>query len=147
MIRNITKDDTPFVIQLMKEFYSSPAVLHKVNENNFINTVDEALNDSPYVKILVCEIDEKIAGYCQLSLSYSNEAGGLNVFIEELMIHSSYRHQGLGTAFLEYVFTLYKDAKRFRLEVTKDNRNAYSLYEKTGFKTLDYIQMIIDKEV
>ncbi len=147
MIRNIIKEDTDAVVNLMKEFYSSPAVLHKVNENNFINTVNEALSGSPYVKILVCEIQGKISGYCQLSLSYSNEAGGLNVFIEELMIDASYRHQGLGTAFLEYVFNLYKNAKRFRLEVTKDNRNAYSLYEKTGFKTLDYTQMIIDKEV
>ncbi len=147
MIRYITKADSPFVFDLMREFYSSPAVLHKVNENNFINTINEALDGSPYVKILVYEIEGKIAGYCQLSLSYSNEAGGINVFIEELMIDKAYRNKGLGTAFLEYVFNLYKDAKRFRLEVTRDNLAAYSLYEKTGFKTLDYTQMIIDREV
>ena len=145
MIRNITKNDTQAVIALMKEFYSSPAVLHKVDENNFYSTVNEALNESPYVKILVYENDGKISGYCQLSLSYSNEAGGLNVFIEELMIDKNERQKGIGTEFLEYVFKLYNNAKRFRLEVTRENEAAYSLYRKMGFETLDYTQMIIDK--
>lgn len=146
MIRHIEKKDVSGVIKLMKEFYSSPAVLHSVNEKNFSKTVDEALNASPYVKILVYEKDGIIAGYCQLSLSYSNEAGGLNVFIEELMIDSAYRSQGMGTEMLQYIFDLYKDARRFRLEVTKENTGAYTLYKKQGFKTLDYTQMIIDKE-
>ena len=145
MIRQITKQDKDEVIKLMKKFYNSDAVLHPVCELNFSNTVDEAINESPYVKIFVKEIDNEITGYCQVSLSYSNEVGGICVYIEELMVKDKFQNLGIGKEFLKFVFSHFTDAKRFRLEVTKNNKRAISLYEKTGFKNLDYIQMIIDK--
>ena len=130
---------------MMEEFYSSPAVMHKVDKQNFYNTFDLAVTDNPYVKIYVMENESIIIGYCQISLSYSNEAGGLCVFIEELMIKEEFRNKGYGKEFIDFVFSSYKYAKRFRLEVTKENENAISLYNKMGFDTLSYIQMIIDK--
>ena len=146
MIREVTANDKNDVIRLMDEFYHLPAVLHPVNPKNFEKTFECAINNSPYVKILVSEDNGIIAGYCQLSISYSNEAGGLNVFIEELMVSEEFRNKKIGSQFLEYVFNNYKDAKRFRLEVTKENTGAIKLYKKLGFENLDYLQMILDKK-
>ena len=145
MIREVNLKDKDKIIHLMDEFYHSPAVLHPVNTKNFETTFDYAINKSPYVKILVSDDNGIVSGYCQLSLSYSNEVGGLTVYIEELMVSDNFRNKGIGSEFLEYIFNEFKDAKRFRLEVTKENLGAVKLYKKKGFKNLDYLQMVIDK--
>ena len=145
MIRDVLMSDKDEIIKMMEEFYSSPAVLHTVDKNNFLNTLNVAISKSPYVRLLVMENSSEITGYCQLSFSYSNEVGGICVFIEELMIKESHRNKGYAKEFLNFVFSEYKDAKRFRLEVTKENITALSLYKKMGFTPLSYTQMIIDK--
>ena len=47
--------------------------------------------------------------------------------------------------YFNYLFDKYSDAKRFRLEVVKDNVKAVSLYKKMGFTDVSYGQMKIDK--
>lgn len=143
IIRDLIKDDKTCVIELMKKFYNMPAVLHKIPESNFESTCDEILNKTPYARLLVAEENGNIAGYCLLAISYSNEAGGMCVFIEEIMIDENYRNKGHGKALINFVFNEYKDkAKRLRLEVTKENSGAIKLYKNLGFKFLDYLQMI-----
>lgn len=143
IIRDIKLNDKSSVISLMQKFYDMPAVLHKIPQTNYENTIDEVLNNTPYARLLVAEEDEKIAAYCLLAISYSNEAGGLCVFIEEIMTDDKYRNKGYGKALINFVFKEYEDkAKRFRLEVTKENKGAIRLYEKLGFEFLDYLQMI-----
>lgn len=142
MIRDVIYSDKDEILNMMKDFYSSPAVLHSVDESNFVNTFKMATDKSPYVRILISENENEITGYCQLSISYSNEVGGICIFIEELMIKDKFQNTGLGTEFLKFVFSSYPEAKRFRLEVTKENERAFHLYKKMGFEVLPYIQMI-----
>ena len=51
----------------------------------------------------------------------------------------------MATQYFNYLFDKYSDAKRFRLEVVKDNVKAVSLYKKMGFTDVSYGQMKIDK--
>ena len=39
----------------------------------------------------------------------------------------------------------FPDVRRFRLEVTRCNERAISLYRRLGYEELDYIQMIKDR--
>lgn len=145
MIRELTKDDKDIFISMVKEFYTSDAVLYSIPEENIVNTFNEAIKDSPYVKIYMMEEEKGIAGYGQISLSYSNEAGGLVVWLEEIYIREDFRGLGLGGKFLDFVKNEFSaDAKRFRLEISESNMDAKRLYIRNGYETLDYLQMVCD---
>lgn len=146
MIRQIKTEDSAVFLQMAREFYHSPAVLHTVDEKNFEKTLEAALSGSPYVRVYMIEHEGNTAGYCQLSLSWSNEAGGLVVWVEELYIRPAFQGKGLGGACLNFVRDTYADAPRLRLEISPDNQGAKRLYQRHGYGVLDYVQMICDRE-
>ena len=83
------------------------------------------------------------AGYGLVSLTYSNEAGGLVVWLEELYIRDFARGFGLGTELIGYIENQYRDqAVRFRLEVEEENHAAVRLYRRKGYTSLPYAQMV-----
>ena len=142
MIRPYKPEDRPMMLQLMREFYHSPAVLHPVPDAYLERTCSELSQDSPYVKGFILQQDAQPAGYGLLALNYSCEAGGLVVWLEELYIRESCRGSGLGSEFLQYVEDAYPQAARFRLEVEEDNQGALRLYRRKGYVPLPYLQMI-----
>lgn len=147
MIRKLIAEDCEFFIDCCREFYRSEAVLENVPESNFHKTFEAVLNDSPFCDGFILEKDSKKAGYALVSVTYSNEAGGKVVWLEELYLLPHMRAKGLGHEFFEWAHTYYKDAARFRLEVEKDNERAISLYERLGYRPLEYYQMFRKNEV
>ena len=128
---------------MMREFYASPAVLHPVPDTYFIRTADALDQKSPYVAAYIAEHQGVPAGYGLVSLTYSNEAGGLVVWLEELYIRDFARGFGLGTELIGYIETQYRDqAVRFRLEVEEENHAAVRLYRRKGYTSLPYAQMV-----
>lgn len=147
MIREIQEQDRELFIHMVQEFYHSDAVLHDIPFDNIMNTYKELLIGSPYLKAYIIEKNREIAGYALISLTYSNEAGGLVVLIEELYVLENYQGMGLGSKMLDFIYSEYEDkAKRFRLELVKTNISAAKLYNRKGYIPLDYIQMVFDKE-
>ena len=136
MIRDIRPEERELFLTLCHEFYHSPAVSHPVPDQNFDQTFTLAIEGSPYVRVLLLLADETPAGFAILSLTHSNEAGGLCVLIEDLMVKSEFFH------FLE---ESYPHAARFRLEVMADNEGAIRLYERQGFVSITYRQMIKER--
>lgn len=141
MIRPITKCDKQQYIEMAKEFYSMPCCVHEVDCSHFENAFDFCLTDNPYARLFILEYQGEIVGYGNISLTYSIEAGGNVVWLEELFIKPAFRGKGLGKEFFDYVQTNYP-AKRYRLEVTECNTNAIKLYKKLGYDYLEYKQMI-----
>lgn len=145
MIRIIDKKDKDIFIEMVSEFFSSPAVLHNIPIENIQNTFNELISDSPYTKAYIAEFNNEVAGYIMISITYSNEAGGIAILLEEIYIRDEFQNKGIGTELINFIKQEYPDAKRFRLEVESDNIGAVKLYKKLGFKKLPYMQMIIDK--
>lgn len=145
-IKDITEADRDEFIAMETDFYSSPAVLHEVSRENFVKTFDRLMNGSPFLRCLFFqdENDGAILGYALLAFSYSNEAGGDVVWIDELYVKSQYRGMGIGNIFFDFLSNEYKDFARFRLETEPANKGAKRLYERMGFKPLEYSQMIKD---
>ncbi len=142
MIRYVEKQDRQACIEMMKEFYASDAVVYRAKDENFETTFDLCMNNSPYVKTMVCVIDGEYAGYANLSITYTNELGGLSVFIEEIYVRPPFQGQGLGTGFISFIRNEFDDkVRRYDLEVCDSNQQAIKLYKNLGFEYIDYRQM------
>ena len=130
---------------MCRDFFSSPAVCHEIKKEDMKTTFDLVVKGSPYLRALVMAEGENILGYVLLSFTYSNEVGGMVVWIEELYVKEAYRNKGLGKQALSWIIKEYKETtKRFRLEVTEENKGAKKLYQSFGFEILPYQQMTLE---
>ncbi len=143
MIRKIISDDETEYIKMAEDFYNSPAVLSPVPCSHFENTFEELMKSSVYAEAFIFEISSEIAGYGLIAKTYSQEAGGMVVWIEEIYVKEAYRNMGLGSEFIEYVKTNIP-AKRYRLETEPENIKAQELYKRHSFEYLKYINYCLE---
>lgn len=142
IIRKLEAGDKSAVLDMMKGFYASPALLHHAPEGVLIKDIEDCLAGSPYIECYVAESDGKIAGYTMLSKGYSTECGGISVMIEDLFVKEEFRGRKIGEKFLRFAEEKYRGvAVRLRLEVEPSNLGAIRLYERCGFTDLPYKQM------
>lgn len=139
-IRKICKKDKNIVINMMEEFYSSPAVSTNGSKEIFNANVNACIKKSPYLEGFIIEVEGKIIGYAMVAKSYSTEFGKPCFWIEDLYLLEDYRGKKIGEQFFNFVFDRYKNGI-FRLEVEKENENAVKLYERCGFNYLPYLEM------
>ncbi len=143
MIRKIEAKDKAEYINMATDFYSSPAVLSSVSSAHFEDTFSELMRSEIYAEAFIFENDGKITGYGLIAKTFSQEAGGLVVWIEEIYVKESYRNMGLGSKFIEFIKTNVP-AARYRLETEPDNTKAQQLYKRHGFEKFEYINYKID---
>lgn len=143
-IRDIREGDRQELFAMGKEFYGGPACDHEISTDFFEATMQECLRSKEYARTLMLEDETGIVGYFMISFTWSNEAGGKVVLLEELFFKDSSRGKGYGTQVFAWAEKEYPDAKRFRLEATHGNKKAIALYNRLGYEGLDYYQMIKD---
>ncbi|MCI5726623.1 MAG: GNAT family N-acetyltransferase [Clostridium sp.] len=146
VIREMTSKDIDSVLDMMRIFYNSPAVLHKASDDILKKDIEDCISDLPFIEGYIIEHNNEIAGYSMLAKSYSTEYAGICIWIEDLYIKPEYRSLGLGTQFFEFVNNKYDSssssaAVRFRLEVEPSNKQAIHVYKKCGYNELPYIEM------
>ena len=140
-IRPMTREDASQVIDMMRVFYASPAVLSNGSEEIFINDVENCVNDSPYLEGYIIATEQKeILGYGMVAKSFSTEFGKPCMWIEDLYLKEDVRGQGIGSSFLNYIAEKYPEAI-LRLEVEEENQRAIHTYLKCGFEVLPYMEM------
>ena len=140
IIRLMTKHDKPAIVDLMRIFYNSPAVLSNGSEQIYSDDVDNCVNDNPFLEGYVIENEKDICGYAMIAKSFSTEFGKPCIWIEDLYLKDNYRGLGMGKLFFDFITEKYTDCI-FRLEVEKENERAVRLYEKCGFSELPYMEM------
>lgn len=145
MFRKITENDWELYRHYVDVFYHTDAVNAPVPEENYRATFDEMLRSDAYVKGYIFECEGNACGFVLLSKTFSQEAGGVSVTIEEIYIDPDYRSRGLATEFFEWLKNR-PDIMRLRIEVEDYNEGAKRLYERMGFELLPYLQMVIDKQ-
>lgn len=128
------------VINMMREFYSSPALITNGSEEIFNSNVNNCIGNSPYVEGYVFCDENKILGYGMIAKSFSTEFGKNCIWIEDLYIKKEFRGLGIGSLFFTFIEDKYK-RYLFRLEVEKNNTNAIRKYKKQGFEELPYMEM------
>lgn len=140
MIRDMRKSDTERVLEMMRVFYASPAVLSNGSEEIFENDIANCVSDCPFLEGYVFTENNNICGYAMIAKSFSTEFGKPCIWIEDLYIEPEYRGTGLGGQFLSFIDDKYADCV-LRLEVEEENLNAVHLYRKCGFEVLPYTEM------
>ena len=145
MFRKITESDRELYYHYADVFYHTDAVNAPVPFENYVATFDEMMRCDAYVWGYLFEDEGEVCGFALLSRTFSQEAGGFSVTIEEIYIEPAHRGKGLATEFFCYLKE-HSGAMRLRLEVEDDNEGAKRLYERMGFELLPYLQMVIDKQ-
>ena len=143
-IRKIRQEDREIVIDMMRRFYNSPALITNGSEEIFASNVDSCLSNSPYLEGYVFTVEDKVIGYGMLAKSFSTEFGSECIWIEDIYLEEEYRGQGIGSKFIQYVKDTYSD-KVLRLEAESDNAKAIATYEKNGFKKLPYVELVLTR--
>ena len=140
LIRPMEIGDKKQNIDMMREFYLSPALITNGSEEIFNANVDNCIGNSQYVEGYVFCDGDTILGYAMIAKSFSTEFGKHCIWIEDLYIKEQYRKQGIGSSFFKFIEEKYEGCL-FRLEVEKGNEKAINTYKKADFTELPYLEM------
>ena len=142
VIRPMEEKDRSSVMEMMQEFYASPAVFTNGSAEIFQADIDHCLSACPYIDGYIFQSEDRIQGYAMVAKSFSAEFGKPCIWIEDLYLKPEYRGQGIGSSFFPYVQALYP-GHVIRLEAEPGNDGAIAMYLRNGFTTLPYRQLII----
>ena len=140
MIKPMTKEHKQIVLDMMRIFYASPAVLSNGSEEIFNKDIDNCINDSPYLEGYVFEENDEILGYAMVAKSFSTEFGLPCIWIEDLYFKPEFRGMGLGGQFFSYLEEKYPGTV-MRLEAEEENVRAIHVYKKCGFEVRPYMEL------
>jgi len=139
-IRGMEEKDRRQVLEMMRVFYASPAVLSNGSEEIFEADVNACISDSPYLEGYVFENTEEIQGYAMVAKSFSTEFGKPCIWIEDIYVKNAYRGLGIGSLFLKFIEGKYPNSV-LRLEVEAENERAVNVYKKCGYEVIPYMEM------
>lgn len=143
IIRELNARDRDLYLTMAREFYHSDGVLHPVPDSHLEKTFRELLRSQTYLRCFFLEKDGAAGGFALLAFTFSQEAGGSVVWLEELYVREAFRGQGLASSFLSFMKSEIP-AARYRLEIEPSNDGARRLYERHGFSSLAYQQMVLE---
>lgn len=129
MIANIRTcaEQTHFILRIPEECTETPE-----QEEAYL----AGINQSEYDVMIVCFVDGKIAGNCQLNLRRRRKVShraSVGIALEQ-----AYWNLGIGTAMFEEMIAIAKarGVMQLELEFIEGNARGRALYEKMGFRTV-----------
>ena len=142
MIRRLQPKDRAHYLAMAHAFYAGPAVDHPIPDAYLARTFEEMMRSDPYAEGYLFEEAGTVQGYALLAKTWSQEAGGMVLWIEEIYVLPQFQGHGIGQAFFDYLRREKRPA-RFRLETEPDNQRAKALYRRQGFAPLHYDSFIL----
>ena len=122
----------PMIMELYAKDGATTAGAMTVEKIN--RTIENLLRRKPLGKILIFEQEKMVVGYAILTSFWSNEFGGRSLIIDELLVKTAFRNQGISTKFFNHLFKkkFYNEVV-YMLEVGFANENAAAFYKRLGF--------------
>lgn len=144
-IRPFQREDAAVYQTMAMDFYGGDATLYPMTAEKLGRSMDMALSHPDRFALHMLVEGEEVVGYMALTFCFSTEAGGEVCWVEELYLRPGFRSKGWGKKALGWVMERYPGMARFRLEVAPANDDARRLYERLGFVSLSYEQLIKEK--
>ncbi len=126
------------IVTMMRSLYEEDQPAHPVDTSAFPATVEHLMMCPSAGQIVLIFQGCQLRGYAILIPYWSNEFGGVLLFVDELFVQDGSRNQGIGRRFFRYL----EQERPFAgvalaLEVNPNNRRAHRLYESMGFVKRD----------
>lgn len=122
------------IVKMMLGLYEEDEAAHPVDSSVFPATIEHLVSHPSTGQIVLFRGNRELMGYALLIPYWSNEFGGVLLFVDELFVLSEYRNQGIGRRFFRHLEEQRPfDAVALALELSPSNRRAHRLYESLGF--------------
>ena len=121
------------VVAMMNNLYHEDQAASKVDPRRFPVTLRTFLDRPEAGRVVLIWQDDALVGYSLLVPYWSNEFGGVILFVDELYVVESSRGLGTGRGFFVHIDQERPfDAAVVALEVSRTNSRARRLYERLG---------------
>lgn len=122
------------VVAMMNGLYDEDPASGQLDRGRFGRTIELFLAQPQRGSVMLIRVRGELAGYALLVPYFSNELGGVILFIDELFVLPPHRGRGLGRGLIGFLASARPmDAVALGLEVTPGNTRARALYERLGF--------------
>jgi ribosomal protein S18 acetylase RimI-like enzyme len=135
----------PALLSMMRQLYKEDPATVPPDDSHFAATLQMFLT-KPDTGRIILFLDETntLHGYSILIPYWSNEFGGVILFVDELNVRPESRRGGIGRAFFAWLSATKPFAPRvIALEVSPSNPQARRLYESIGFQARRYTMMTL----
>lgn len=142
IIRDFMPSDWKEYQSVSDMFYSSNSIDYIIPEQNLKKNFNMCINKNPYVRGLIIETAEEIVGFALLNFSYSNEMGGLILYIDEIFILPQFQGCGIFRKLFSFIELEYNNVAGYFLEVVQSNTHAIDIYKHFGFELVENLAMM-----
>ena len=129
-----THSDIPELVELLKSLFEQEAEFEPNSETQS-KALSKIILDPKIGIILIAKDDDKILGMVNLLFTESTALGCKVALLEDMVVLSSSRGEGIGSQLIDYAISEAKKAgcKRITLLTDIENTKAQSFYQKKGF--------------
>lgn len=133
-LRYAVKKDIPELILLLKQLFEIEKDFSFVPENHSYGLA--LLLESERALILTVTFEGRIIGMCTLQWIVSTAEGGYSGWVEDVVVHESFRRKGVGSRLMKYLIdeAMRRDLVRLQLLVDETNFSAEVFYSGGGWK-------------
>jgi GNAT superfamily N-acetyltransferase len=141
-IEPATLQDLPELTQLLMELFAQESDF-RPNYNNQMRGLRLILEQPNRGRVFVLRSADRIIGMINLLFTISTAEGGFVILLEDLIIHSDFRGQGMGSQLLNYAIDYAKQKDFLRITLLTDRVSEESLvfFEKHGVQRSDMVPM------
>lgn len=135
-IRKLTINDLEGLIPLLEQLWIGKTI----DKNSLKKVIEKGLKSEH--QIYICATDnEKLVGYCSLTIKNNLWMLANLGNVDELVVDSEYRNRGVGKMLMKEIqsIAIKYDCKRLELDSAFHRTAAHEFYDKLGFEKRAYL--------
>ena len=135
-IRGCTPDDFTSVFKLFGQLWPSLEL-----DYHALYAVYERALSSVTQHLIVGVMEDRIVGFCSLSLKNNFWKAGCIGNVDELIVDENFRGRGIGKKLISRIeeIAISKQCKQIELDSAFHRKEAHHFYENLGFKSRAYL--------
>lgn len=135
-IRDLTIDDLEGLIKLLEQLW----IGKPIDRDAVKKVIEKGLKSDNQIYICATE-DEKVVGYCSLTIKNNLWMSANLGNVDELVVDSDYRNRGIGKLLMNEIQKIAKrhGCKGLELDSAFHRTSAHEFYSKLGFEKRAYL--------